>query len=335
MSAVYNDRTTADNPLYIFTEVQGSHLAAYDPPGLAHLSEAYPDPGMRHLYRKAISSWLRPVNRYLFTMIDSIAEEEYPRDGQAGLVKAIYLLDPERPFRGVDGGTYRTPDEIAECLERNFDHYEKELQSPTAPLYLYLEARGFAEEARSFRSLFGFDVILVSPGKDKTRAARAVSALTKLDLVHAYDLVEGAPQAVLEKVDKKQADDAAAQLSEAGATVSVKSRPPKAALNSIILSLQSAETGPVLKLGKFVAAEPREILLAEQSIQERVAQDLADPYSKVSLWLQHFPHLAGSVARYRTFGRSGPERLLTALSKSAVEKKKRREAMGVQEVSAQ
>jgi hypothetical protein len=269
MSAVYNDRTTADNPLYIFTEVQGSHLAAYDPPGLANLNKAHPNLGMRHLYRKAISSWLRPVNQYLFTMVESIVEGEYPRDGQAGLVKALYVLDPQRPFRGVDGGTYRTPDEIAECLERNFDHYEKELQSPTAPLYLFLEARDHKEEADRFRKPFR------------------------------------------------------------------KTKPAQAALNAMILSLQSAETGPVLKLGKFVAAEPREILLAEQSIQDRVAQDLADPYSKVSLWLQHFPHLAGSVARYRNFGRSGPERLLTALSKSAVEKKKRREAMGLQEVSAQ
>jgi hypothetical protein len=74
----------------------------------------------------------------------------------------------------------------------------------------------------------------------------------------------------------------------------------------------------VLKLGKFVAAEPREILLAEQSIQDRVAQDLADPYSKVSLWLQHFPHLAGSVARYRALQRYKPEELRYAFQEGYV-----------------
>jgi AAA+ superfamily predicted ATPase len=268
MSDTYKERKAAEYPVFIFEVIQGRQLEASDPATLADLMEAHPDLGIRHLYRKAISRWLEPVNQYLFTMIESIVEEEYPRDQQAGLIKAIYLLDPERPFRGVDGGSYGTPDEIAECLERHFDHYEKELQNPTAPLYLYLEARGYKEEADRFRDLFK------------------------------------------------------------------KTKPPKAALNSLILSLQSTAAGPVLKLGDFVATEPREILVADRSIQERVARDLADPYSKVSLWLQQFPHLKESVARYRALRRYEPEHLLAVFGEAVIPQEEDSRAMRLQEAFA-
>ena len=47
-------------------------------------------------------------------------------------------------------------------------------------------------------------------------------ALTSLGLKEAKDLVDGAPQAVLEKVTKEAADKAKEQLEGAGATVEVK-----------------------------------------------------------------------------------------------------------------
>ena len=47
-------------------------------------------------------------------------------------------------------------------------------------------------------------------------------ALTSLGLKEAKDLVDGAPKAVLEKVNKDAADKAKAALEGAGATVSVK-----------------------------------------------------------------------------------------------------------------
>ena len=47
-------------------------------------------------------------------------------------------------------------------------------------------------------------------------------ALTSLGLKEAKDLVEAAPKAVLEKVDKDAADKAKEALEGAGATVTVK-----------------------------------------------------------------------------------------------------------------
>ena len=47
-------------------------------------------------------------------------------------------------------------------------------------------------------------------------------ALTSLGLKEAKDLVDGAPKAVLEKVDKEAADKAKEALEGAGATVTLK-----------------------------------------------------------------------------------------------------------------
>jgi|GEM_PF-3914814 hypothetical protein len=70
------------------------------------------------------------------------------------LLRFFYIIDPEKPFRGVDGSCCTTKEELAECLERNFEHYSKELQDSSASFYLFLEARGFGQEAETFRTFF-------------------------------------------------------------------------------------------------------------------------------------------------------------------------------------
>ena len=67
-----------------------------------------------------------------------------------------------------------------------------------------------------------FDVVLESAGEKKIAVIKEVRALTSLGLKEAKDLVDGAPKAVLEKVDKAAADKAKEQLEGAGATVTLK-----------------------------------------------------------------------------------------------------------------
>ena len=67
-----------------------------------------------------------------------------------------------------------------------------------------------------------FDVILEAAGDNKIPVIKEVRALTSLGLKEAKDLVEAAPKAVLEKVNKETADKAKEQLEGAGATVTVK-----------------------------------------------------------------------------------------------------------------
>jgi large subunit ribosomal protein L7/L12 len=66
------------------------------------------------------------------------------------------------------------------------------------------------------------DVILEAAGDKKIQVIKEVRTLTSLGLKEAKELVEAAPKAVLEKVNKEAAEKARDQLAGAGATVSVK-----------------------------------------------------------------------------------------------------------------
>ena len=66
------------------------------------------------------------------------------------------------------------------------------------------------------------DVILEAAGEKKIQVVKEVRSLTSLGLKEAKDLVEAAPKAVLEKVNKETADKAREALEAAGATVSYK-----------------------------------------------------------------------------------------------------------------
>ncbi|VVE57707.1 50S ribosomal protein L7/L12 [Pandoraea pneumonica] len=67
-----------------------------------------------------------------------------------------------------------------------------------------------------------FNVILAEVGANKVGVIKAVREITGLGLKEAKDLVDGAPKAVKEGVDKAAADEAKKKLEEAGAKVEVK-----------------------------------------------------------------------------------------------------------------
>ncbi|WP_110206750.1 50S ribosomal protein L7/L12 [Nocardioides daejeonensis] len=75
---------------------------------------------------------------------------------------------------------------------------------------------GAAEEKDSF------DVVLEAAGEKKINVIKEVRALTSLGLKEAKELVEGAPKAILEGVDKAAAEKAKEALEGAGATVTLK-----------------------------------------------------------------------------------------------------------------
>ena len=67
-----------------------------------------------------------------------------------------------------------------------------------------------------------FTVVLKEAGPKKINVIKTVRALTNLGLKEAKDLVEGAPQTVLDAVTKDAAEDARKKLEEDGAVVEVK-----------------------------------------------------------------------------------------------------------------
>ena len=68
-----------------------------------------------------------------------------------------------------------------------------------------------------------FDVVLEAAGDKKIQVIKVVrEVVAGLGLKEAKDLVESAPKAILEKIDKAAANAAKEKLEAAGATVSVK-----------------------------------------------------------------------------------------------------------------
>jgi large subunit ribosomal protein L7/L12 len=67
-----------------------------------------------------------------------------------------------------------------------------------------------------------FNVILAAVGDKKIEVIKEVRALTGLGLKEAKDLVEGAPKAVKEGVNKEEADKIKTTLEKVGAKVELK-----------------------------------------------------------------------------------------------------------------
>ncbi len=67
-----------------------------------------------------------------------------------------------------------------------------------------------------------FNVILVAAGANKINVIKAVREVTNLGLKEAKDLVDGAPKAIKEGVNKDEAETIRKKFTEAGATIEVK-----------------------------------------------------------------------------------------------------------------
>ena len=83
-------------------------------------------------------------------------------------------------------------------------------------------AAGPAAGAAAVEEKTEFTVILAAIGEKKIEVIKEVRALTGLGLKEAKDLVEGAPKAVKEGVNKEEADKIKTTLEKVGAKVELK-----------------------------------------------------------------------------------------------------------------
>ncbi len=67
-----------------------------------------------------------------------------------------------------------------------------------------------------------FDVILTGDGGNKIAVIKEVRAITQLGLTEAKALVEAAPKAIKEAVNKAEAEEIKAKITAAGGTVEIK-----------------------------------------------------------------------------------------------------------------
>lgn len=107
--------------------------------------------------------------------------------------------------------------ELSKLLE------EKWGVSAAAPVAVAAAAGGAAAPAEAAEEQTEFTVVLTAGGDKKINVIKEVRGVRPdLGLKEAKDLVEGAPQNVLENVSKQVAEDAKKKLEEAGASVSIK-----------------------------------------------------------------------------------------------------------------
>ena len=107
--------------------------------------------------------------------------------------------------------------ELAEVVKALQEEFGVTAAAPVAAVAFAPGAAPAEEEEKT-----EFSVILKEIGENKISVIKAVRELTTLGLKEAKDLVESAPKAVKEGVNKEEAATAKQKLEEAGATVEVK-----------------------------------------------------------------------------------------------------------------
>ncbi len=108
------------------------------------------------------------------------------------------------------------PMEISELITK----MEDEWGVTAAPAAVAVAAGGAAEAAAEEQT--EFDVILTAIGDKKIQVIKEVRAITGLGLKEAKELVEAAPRAVKEGVDKEEAEKVKAKIEEVGGQVDIK-----------------------------------------------------------------------------------------------------------------
>ncbi len=95
--------------------------------------------------------------------------------------------------------------------------------SASAPMMVAGAAPAAAGDAAPAEEKTEFNVVLTGAGANKIAVIKAVRELVpSLGLAEAKGVVESAPKAIMEGVNKEKAEEAKKKLTEAGATVELK-----------------------------------------------------------------------------------------------------------------
>ena len=106
--------------------------------------------------------------------------------------------------------------EFKKAFEEEFD------VTAAAPVAIAAAGAGGDGGAAAEEEQYEFDVVLTAIGDQKIQVIKAVRSLTSLGLKEAKEVVDNAPNNVLEGVDKETAEKAKETLEGAGASVELK-----------------------------------------------------------------------------------------------------------------
>jgi large subunit ribosomal protein L7/L12 len=110
--------------------------------------------------------------------------------------------------------------ELSEFVKQFEDTFDVKAAAPVAVAAAGPAAGGAAAPVEEEKD--EFDVVLEADGGKKIQVIKVVRELTGLGLKEAKDVVEAAPKAILEKVNKEAADKAKTKLEAEGAKVTLK-----------------------------------------------------------------------------------------------------------------
>ncbi|WP_298930990.1 50S ribosomal protein L7/L12 [uncultured Ramlibacter sp.] len=122
-------------------------------------------------------------------------------------------FDKDAFLTSLDSMTVMELNELVKAIEEKFGVSAAAMAAPAAAGGA---AAAVAEEQTEFT------VQLLEAGAQKVSVIKAVREITGLGLKEAKDLVDGAPKAVKEGLNKADADAAKKKLEEAGAKVELK-----------------------------------------------------------------------------------------------------------------
>ena len=110
--------------------------------------------------------------------------------------------------------------ELKELLDAFEEKFDVTAAAPVAVAAVGAPVAGAEADAAEEQS--EFDVVLAGAGAQKIQVVKVVKDLLGVGLKDAKDLVDGAPQPIMEKASKEDAEAAKAKLEEVGADVELK-----------------------------------------------------------------------------------------------------------------
>jgi large subunit ribosomal protein L7/L12 len=120
----------------------------------------------------------------------------------------------------LDAISSMTVIELKELLDAFEEKFDVTAAAPVAVAAVGAPAGG--GDAAAEEEQDEFDVILAGAGAQKIQVVKVVKDLLGVGLKDAKDLVDGAPQPIIEKVSKADAEAAKTKLEDVGADVEVK-----------------------------------------------------------------------------------------------------------------
>jgi len=112
--------------------------------------------------------------------------------------------------------------ELSEFIKKFEERYGVTAAAPMAVAAAPASGGAAAEAAAPAEEQTEFSAVLTEIGQQKIPVIKVVRELTGLGLKEAKDLVDSAPKAVKEGVNREEADKIKAALSEVGATVEIR-----------------------------------------------------------------------------------------------------------------